>query len=58
MDWPFTFAIQMIEIHAINPIDCTALEMCLAIMVFSPKNIVLRLRSSNQGHGTLLQLEY
>jgi hypothetical protein len=29
----------MIEIPAINPISCTALRTCLAIMGFSPKNI-------------------
>src|ERR1700733_13477486 len=37
MDWPFTFAVQMIDIPANKPISCMALKMCLAIMVFLPK---------------------
>src|SRR3984893_13919880 len=58
MDWPFTFVVQMIESPAINPITCTALTMCLAIIVFAPKSIVVCLRSSNQRHGTLRHLRY
>src|ERR1700761_6658194 len=57
MDWPFTFAVQMIDIPANKPITCMALKMCLAIMVLSPKSIVLRLRSSHQKHvAVALQL--
>src|SRR5580704_9284017 len=49
IDWPFTFATQMIEIPAVNPTSCTALKSCLAIMVFSPlNNMALCLRSSDQ----------
>ena len=35
MDWPFAFAVKMIEIPAINPMSCMALKLCLAIMVLS-----------------------
>jgi hypothetical protein len=34
-----------------SQITCTALTMCLAIIVFSPKSIVVCLLSSNQRHG-------
>jgi hypothetical protein len=46
----------MIEMPAINPTSYTALTRCLAIMVFSPKDIRAVRAILNRGHSPLLQL--